>query len=178
MSNEAQMREQQFAEFWKDYDRPGFLGNGETKRIAKIAFFAALASLPGLPEGGTKPNGSYPALADASHDARKELSRLVAISERETHLDDLAVDKFAAAMKQKMAISRAKGRSGWDDPDECDTLLLWDLLRGHIEKGDPTDIANFCMMIWMRTLAATNGTTVRALIAKLPHIVKEATNEH
>jgi hypothetical protein len=32
-----------------------------------------------------------------------------------THKDDIAVDRFAAAMKAKLAAARAKGRDGWDD---------------------------------------------------------------
>jgi len=61
------------------------------------------------------------------------------------HTDDLAVDRFAAAMKAKLAAARAKGRSGWETcpPDELSRLL-----REHVDKGDPRDVANFCMMLW------------------------------
>lgn len=59
--------------------------------------------------------------------------------------DDAAVDAFAAAMKRKMAASRAKGRSGWQN---CDTGDLWAMLLGHVSKGDPRDVANLAMMIW------------------------------
>lgn len=61
------------------------------------------------------------------------------------HPDDLAVDQFAAAMKEKLAQARAKGRSGWQ---QCDPALLSSMLREHVEKGDPRDVANFCMMLW------------------------------
>lgn len=61
------------------------------------------------------------------------------------HIDDDAVDHFAAAMKEKLAQARAKGRSGWH---ECDPADLSAMLREHVEKGDPRDVANFCMFLW------------------------------
>jgi len=68
----------------------------------------------------------------------------------EAHPDDLAVDAFAYAMKQKMADARAKGRGGWEDPAQCSAVDLTRLLRDHVEKGDPRDVANFCMMLHQR----------------------------
>ncbi|NYT38918.1 hypothetical protein ERD78_18630 [Allopusillimonas soli] len=61
------------------------------------------------------------------------------------HTDDDAVDHFAAAMKEKLAQARAKGRHGWH---ECDPKDLSTMLRAHVEKGDPRDVANFCMFLW------------------------------
>lgn len=61
------------------------------------------------------------------------------------HPDDEAVDRFAAAMKEKLAESRAKGRGGWQ---QCDPVELSIMLREHVEKGDPRDVANFCMFLW------------------------------
>jgi hypothetical protein len=69
------------------------------------------------------------------------------------HSDDIAVDKFAAAMKEKMAKSRAKGRSGWDDPLQCSGGDLASMLVQHIKKGDPVDVANFCMMLHQRGIS-------------------------
>jgi hypothetical protein len=66
------------------------------------------------------------------------------------HPDDSAVDRFAAAMKGKMAASRAKGRGGWDDPEQCPANRLRAMMRAHIGKGDPVDVGNFCMMLWNR----------------------------
>lgn len=63
---------------------------------------------------------------------------------REPHSDDIAVDAFAAAMKAKMAASRAKGRGGWET---CTPSDLSRMLREHVEKGDPRDVVNFCMML-------------------------------
>ena len=61
------------------------------------------------------------------------------------HPDDEAVDKFAAAMKQKLAQAREKGRSGWQqmNPNELSGMLY-----EHVAKGDPRDVANFCMFLW------------------------------
>lgn len=61
------------------------------------------------------------------------------------HPDDLAVDRFATAMKEKLALARAKGRGGWQ---HCDPADLSAMLYEHLERGDPRDVANFCMFLW------------------------------
>lgn len=61
------------------------------------------------------------------------------------HSDDLAVDRFATAMKEELAQARAKGRCGWE---ECAPADLSAMLYEHVEKGDPRDVANFCMFLW------------------------------
>lgn len=69
------------------------------------------------------------------------------------HQDDVAVDRFALAMKAKLAEARAKGRSGWNDPQQCSIEFLAQLLVGHLAKGNAgnfEDIANFCMMLHQR----------------------------
>lgn len=71
----------------------------------------------------------------------------------EEHSDDLAVDRFAEAMKAKLASSRAKGRGGWDDPFLCTDAYLASLLVEHLGKGNPgtfEDVANFAMMLHQR----------------------------
>jgi hypothetical protein len=62
-----------------------------------------------------------------------------------THPDDVAVDNFAVAMKEKLAIARGRGRSGWG---KCDPAHLSAMLYEHVQKGDPRDVANFCMFLW------------------------------
>jgi hypothetical protein len=64
--------------------------------------------------------------------------------------DDVAVDRFAVAMKEKLAAARAKGRSGWSEKSDCSQEHLSDLLRAHVGKGDPRDVANFCMFLHQR----------------------------
>ena len=69
------------------------------------------------------------------------------------HQDDAAVDRFAIAMKAKMAAAREKGRGGWDDPNACSVEFLADLLVGHAGKGNQgnfEDIANLAMMLHQR----------------------------
>lgn len=66
------------------------------------------------------------------------------------HPDDLAVDHFAAAMKAKLAKKRTEGRGGWDRKDECTAAFLSQLLREHVEKGDPVDVGNLAMMLQQR----------------------------
>ncbi len=62
----------------------------------------------------------------------------------EAETDDMAVDRFAAAMKEKLRLAREKGRSGWQQMTaEAITLALMD----HLLKGDPVDIANFAMFL-------------------------------
>jgi hypothetical protein len=80
------------------------------------------------------------------------------------HPDDAAVDAFATALKAKLAASRAKGRGGWDDPHFCTNEDLSIMLRVHVGKGDPVDVANFCMMLWnrhsaiLKAVAPVNGS--------------------
>lgn len=71
----------------------------------------------------------------------------------EKHPDDLAVDRFALAMKTKMDKARAKGRYGWNDKTECTGSDLAAMLIAHLSKGNPEtfeDIANFAMMLHQR----------------------------
>ena len=84
--------------------------------------------------------------AEPCEASKKEAARMAEM----LHPDNIAVDRFAAGMKEKLAMARVKGRSGWDDPAKCTVEHLSDLLRTHVEKGDPVDVANFCMMLQQR----------------------------
>ena len=64
------------------------------------------------------------------------------------HPDDAAVDGLAALMKAKLAKQRDKGYGGWDT--DCTRQRLSELLRGHVDKGDPVDVANFCAFLTAR----------------------------
>jgi hypothetical protein len=66
------------------------------------------------------------------------------------HPDDLAVDRFAVAMKAKLARKRAEGRGGWHNPQECSAEHLSYLLIQHCLKGDPLDVGNLAMMLHQR----------------------------
>jgi hypothetical protein len=73
----------------------------------------------------------------------------------EANFDDYVVEQFAVAMKRKLADARAKGRSGWQYCTEGD---LSRMLREHVDKGDPRDVANFCMFLWYHGAAIGTGT--------------------
>ena len=83
---------------------------------------------------------------DSGGDADLALNIEQALAEPvgKAHPDDIAVDNFAAAMKIKLAKSRAKGRSGWET---AGAKHLSQLLIDHVPKGDPVDVANFAMML-------------------------------
>lgn len=87
-------------------------------------------------------------MGTAGETALKEIRSAAPASAQ--HPDDDAVDRFAAAMKAKMAASRSKGRGGWDDPTQCSADTLNDMLASHLAKGDPVDVGNFAMMLWNR----------------------------
>jgi len=78
------------------------------------------------------------------------------------HTDDIAVDRFAAAMKGKLAKKRAQGRGGWE---ECPPEDLTAMLIRHIGKGDPVDVANFAMMLHQtgNKLIASESDYLKAL---------------
>lgn len=75
----------------------------------------------------------------------------------ERHPDDAAVDRFASAMKQKLAEKRVEGRGGWNDPKQCSIAFLIELLHEHMSKGDPVDVGNFAMMLWNRGGSTNEG---------------------
>jgi hypothetical protein len=64
--------------------------------------------------------------------------------------DDICIKQFTQAMAAKMAISRAKGRGGWEKPDECSVEKIAKLLVTQLGKGDPVDIGNYAMMLFVR----------------------------
>lgn len=85
----------------------------------------------------------------------------------EQHPDDLAVDRFAAAMKAKLQWERKeRGRSGWQ---EMSAEALSRILFEHLPKGDPVDVANLCMMLSLngqRIVDAPEGQQEESLKAK------------
>lgn len=107
------------------------------------------------------PSPSIPAMRDAADEIERLRSALAQSIQRVRELaaqdqgdgaqpDDIAVDAFAAAMKAKLAEARAKGRGGWQDKADCPQQRLSDMLRAHVLKGDPRDVANFCMFLHQR----------------------------
>ncbi|MDP8249593.1 hypothetical protein [Pseudochrobactrum saccharolyticum] len=60
-------------------------------------------------------------------------------------VDEMAVDNFTLRMKEKLARKRAEGRSGWWNMTANDLSVM---LRQHVDKGDPVDVANLCMFLF------------------------------
>lgn len=77
---------------------------------------------------------------DGGSRARDALSQQTAPQ----HPDDEAVDRFAVAMKAKLAASREKGRHGWQN---ATAPHLSALLYDHLYKADPLDVGNLAMML-------------------------------
>lgn len=67
--------------------------------------------------------------------------------------DEACVDRFAEAMKVKLATARTKGYACWHSPDACSHQQLAELLVLQMNKGKAgtfEDIANFAMMLHQR----------------------------
>lgn len=95
----------------------------------------------------------HPSLVALEADGHSVVSLAPIAQTAPQHPDDAAVDRFAAAMKAKLAKSRAKGRGGWDDPNVCSVEFLAQLLVEHLGKGNAgtfEDVANFAMMLHQR----------------------------
>lgn len=87
------------------------------------------------------------------------------------HPDSLAVDRFSAAMKAKLAKKREEGRGGWEDKDRCTNAFLSQLLLEHVAKGDPVDVGNLAMMLHQRGESICALTEHVAAVSQLHAIV-------
>ncbi|KWN80818.1 hypothetical protein WM24_23560 [Burkholderia ubonensis] len=111
---------------------------------------------------------------------RQQARRIAELESRlsvNPHPDDVAVDVFATVMKDKLAKARLKGRGGWQT---CSPENLSWMLREHVEKGDPRDVANFCMMLWHQGSPITSSpgvstaTQLDKFIIEYGHILAQA----
>lgn len=73
--------------------------------------------------------------------------RVVAVDE---HVDDVAVNRFAAQMKERMAKKREEGRAGWHDSALCCAEFLSLKVWGSLYRGELIDAANYLMMLHQR----------------------------
>lgn len=92
--------------------------------------------------------------------SQKLIDSFASPSPFEQHDDDVAVDRFAKAMKAKLAEKRADGAGGWDDPEVCHIDYLAHLLKEQIHSRaalDAIDIGNFAMMIFNRGETPSHG---------------------
>lgn len=65
------------------------------------------------------------------------------------HIDDIAVDQLATAMKARLAVDRAWS-AGWDDPRQWSVERLSQKLAETLCKGNPVAVANFAAMLHAR----------------------------
>ena len=66
------------------------------------------------------------------------------------NFDNLHVDYFAKKMKVKLELARLKGWWGWWQSDQFSQEQLSDCFHAVVKKGDPIDIANYCMFLEQR----------------------------
>lgn len=87
----------------------------------------------------------------------------------EQHPDDASVDRFATAMKAKLAKKRDEGRGGWQG---ASAEYLSQQLRDHVDKGDPVDVANLAMMLHQngQRIEQQLATDVAGLVEALEEI--------
>lgn len=100
-------------------------------------------------------------IANALDERQRLYEHPSAQPQQEPHKDDIAIDKFAAAMKMKMAKQRKKDWFGWDT---CTIDRLQSLLAGHMVKGDPIDVGNYCMMLFNRGAGTKDPMTCQPWI--------------
>lgn len=62
--------------------------------------------------------------------------------------EEIGVDQIAQAMKAKLAKKSAEGWCGWEH--DATNAQISERLRQCVEKGDPIDVANYCMMLAYR----------------------------
>jgi hypothetical protein len=139
-------------QFWDDEKtRPisygaAFGSNGERDFMRKIASDALAQIAAPSPQMDLKGAGMRePLQDDISPESKALLARLTSM-----HPDDRAVEMFSFFMTSKLAQKREEGRGGWQDKELCSGEYLSQLLREHVGKGDPIDVANFCMMLHQR----------------------------
>lgn len=138
---------------------PRYLDGRETPYVKSIVSCADSAA----PEGQVQAQiANLSVWAGKAHPDQQlvDLSHVLAIldsaqtdntaQKSESHPDDIAVERFAYAMKAKLAKKRSEGRGGWERKDLCSADRLSYLLREHVEKGDPLDVGNLAMMLHQR----------------------------
>ncbi|WP_175971918.1 hypothetical protein [Burkholderia sp. BCC0322] len=83
--------------------------------------------------------------------------------------DDAVLDGFNRALKEKMAVGRAKGRAGWWSAPVEDLSAM---LRTHVDKGDPVDVAVLAMMHWYKDAGIASVATVPVEIVASGELTK------
>lgn len=93
----------------------------------------------------------------ACDDCGKFVGHCICPQVAETSVDPLrAIDHAMLAhafncMNNKLRVSAAKGKTGWDDAKDCPAPYLRFLLREAVKKGDAVDVMNFAAMLEYRS---------------------------
>lgn len=77
------------------------------------------------------------------------MSDIIKNDQTAADIDNNAVDTLAQKMKDKLAQKRKQGYRGWES---CSERELSNILKHHVHKGDPIDVANFCAFLSYRNL--------------------------
>lgn len=110
-----------------------------------------------------------PHLAESLAELRRQ-AQMVGYEGEEALQRSVDIDgvlQAAGGMMQKLALSQAKGRKGWNDPEHTTVLELLGQLLAHLPKGDPIDWLNFSMMLWFRKDGMSEvewGTALKEMI--------------
>jgi len=88
------------------------------------------------------------------------------------HVDDIAVDQMATAMKAKLAEKRGEGGGGWDNPLECSIERLAQLMAEAMCKGKLVNVANYAAML--RARGADEQLTAEIAMRAFLHGSREA----
>jgi hypothetical protein len=81
-------------------------------------------------------------------------------------IDNAAVDRFAQAMRKKLAASRAKGRNGWQDPALCPEARLAEILIGHLPKGNPGNLIDLAILAMMLEIRGADPSVLNVPLAR------------
>ena len=83
----------------------------------------------------------------------------------------IAIERLSNAMVLKLDKKRAEGRGGWQT---ASAETLSQMLIEHVAKGDPVDVANFCMMLFMNGQSIVTKSTERSAIPAIFSEVNDA----
>ena len=90
------------------------------------------------------------ARVDAQNAADPEDANLEAAEQVSAQSDDAAVDRFAVALKHRLAQARRQGHGGWRDALLFPPETLAHSLMQHAQQGDTVGVAGYAMMLHQR----------------------------
>lgn len=74
----------------------------------------------------------------------------IEVAPEDENIDDVAVNRFAAQMKERMKNRREAGRAGWHDKSLCSAEFLALKVWGSLYRGELIEAANYLMMLHQR----------------------------